>query len=56
MRYLMEVARDQGLEIIEGQVLSANKRMLELMDSLGFETSMDPDDSSIKHVVAQLHQ
>jgi len=56
MRNLMEVARDQGLEIIEGQVLSANKRMLELMGSLGFETSMDPDDSSIKHVVAQLHQ
>ena len=56
MRNLMEVAHDRGLESIEGQVLSNNKRMLELMDSLGFEISIDPDESSIKRVVAQLHQ
>ena len=56
MHNLMEVARDRGLEVIEGQVLSDNKRMLELMSSLGFEISVDPDEPSIKRVVAQLHQ
>ena len=56
MRNLMEVARDRDLDVMEGQVLRDNKKMLELMDSLGFEISTDPDDNSIKHVVAQLHQ
>ena len=55
MRNLMEVARDRDLEVMEGQVLSDNKKMLELMASLDFEISIDPDDTSIKHVVAQLH-
>ena len=55
MRNLMEVARDRELEIMEGQVLSDNKRMLELMKSLKFKIEMDPEDSAIKRVVAQLH-
>jgi len=55
MRNLMEVARDRDLEVMEGQVLSDNKKMLELMASLDFEISVDPDDNSIKRVVAQLH-
>jgi len=29
--------------------------MLELMASLDFENSIEPDDTSIKRVVAQLH-
>ena len=55
MRNLMEVARDRELEVMEGQVLSENKRMLELMASLNFAIEIDPEDSAIKHVVAQLH-
>jgi acetyltransferase len=55
MRNLMEVARDRELDVMEGQVLSDNKRMLELMRSLNFEIEIDPDDSSIRRVVAQLH-
>ena len=55
MRSLMDVARDRELEVMEGQVLSDNKRMLELMRSLHFEISMDPEDPAIKRVVAQLH-
>jgi len=55
MRNLMEVARDRELEIMEGQVLSDNKRMLELMKSLKFKIETDPEDSAIKRVVAQLH-
>ena len=55
MRNLMEIARDRELEVMEGQVLSDNKRMLELMKSLKFKIETDPEDSAIKRVVAQLH-
>ena len=55
MRNLMEVARDRELEVMEGQVLGENKKMLELMESLNFEIEIDPEDRSVRHVVAQLH-
>lgn len=55
MKDLMEVARARGLETIEGEVLSNNRRMLELMTTLGFTIGPDPNDNSIKHVVARLH-
>ena len=55
MRNLMEVARDRELEVMEGQVLSENKRMLELMASLNFAIEVDPEDPAIRQVVAQLH-
>lgn len=55
MRNLMEIARDRELEVMEGQVLSDNKRMLALMESLDFAIEIDAEDRSIKHVVAQLH-
>ena len=55
MRNLMEVARDRDLEIMEGQVLRNNKKMLELMKSLDFKIETDPEDKAIKHVVAKLH-
>ena len=55
MRNLMEIARDRDLEIMEGQVLADNTRMLELMTLLNFEIEIDAEDPSIRHVVAQLH-
>jgi acetyltransferase len=55
MGNLMEVARDRDLEIMEGQVLRENKKMLELMKSLDFKIETDPDDNAIKRVVAKLH-
>jgi acetyltransferase len=55
MRNLMDVAKDRGLERMEGQVLSDNSRMLELMESLNFEIKHHPDDTAIKQVTAQLH-
>jgi acetyltransferase len=55
MRNLMEVARDRDLEVMEGQVLKDNKKMLELMKSLDFKIETDPEDEAIKHVVAKLH-
>ena len=55
MQNLMAIAGDSDLESMQGQVLSNNSRMLELMTSLNFEIRNDPDDSAIKLVEAQLH-
>ena len=54
MRDLMDVARDRDLSEMEGQVLSNNSKMLELVQTLGFKVSNSPDDPSIKQVVARL--
>jgi len=54
MRKLMEIARDRGLERMEGQVLSSNTRMLNLMQSLQFTIQRDPEDSAIKQVAIAL--
>jgi acetyltransferase len=54
MRNLMDVARDRNLERIQGQVLSKNSRMLDLMTSLNFSISNDPDDTAVKRVERRL--
>jgi acetyltransferase len=36
MQSLMNAARDRGLEIMEGDVLSSNRKMLRLCEGLGF--------------------
>ncbi len=54
MHMLMEIARNRGLEEIQGEVLSNNHKMLELMKSLGFHISTDPDDPGIKRVIHTL--
>ena len=54
MQQLMEVARNRGLEIIEGEVLSGNTKMLGLMKSLEFTISNDPEDMNIRKVTKQL--
>ena len=56
MRNLIEVARDRELELMEGQVLANNHRMLDLMTSLNFRISNDPEDPAIKRVEKPLHQ
>ncbi len=55
MLKLMEIARDRGLERMEGQVLSNNARMLHLMKSLNFHIENDPDDPAVKRVITPLH-
>jgi len=55
MERLMEVARDRGLERMEGQVLSNNSRMLNLMKSLKFHIERDPEDNGLKQVIIPLH-
>ncbi|KAA6186966.1 bifunctional acetate--CoA ligase family protein/GNAT family N-acetyltransferase [Thiohalocapsa marina] len=54
MRSLMQNARNKGLRIMEGEVLTANHRMLALMKSLGFRIETDRHDPSIKLVSAVL--
>mgnify|MGYP006283508259 FL=1 len=54
MSSLMRNARARGLRIMEGEVLSANTRMLALMKSLGFRIATDPNDTSVKLVTKVL--
>ncbi|MCG8370681.1 MAG: bifunctional acetate--CoA ligase family protein/GNAT family N-acetyltransferase [Proteobacteria bacterium] len=56
MRDLMDVARDRDIDLMEGQVLSENKRMLKLMTALGFDIGVDPDDRMITRVARRLHK
>jgi acetyltransferase len=55
MSKLIEIARRRGLEIMEGQVLSNNSRMLDLMRSLDFQIRTDPDEAGIKLVECRLN-
>jgi acetyltransferase len=50
MEKLMEVARGRGMDTIHGEVLAANSHMLGLMQRLGFEIRMSPDETDIKLV------
>ena len=54
MRSLMQNARERGLRIMEGEVLSANTRMLALVKSLGFRVERDRQDPTVKRVVKVL--
>lgn len=54
MQKLIEIARNRSLEVMEGQVLANNYRMLELMTSLNFKVSNDPNDNGIKVVRTNL--
>jgi acetyltransferase len=53
MERLMTVARDRGLEIMEGEVLSQNPKMLRLCKKLGFRAIYDKDDPEV--VVVRRH-
>ena len=55
MQKLIDIARNRGLEVMEGQVLANNYRMLELMMSLNFQVGNDPNDPGIKLVVSRLN-
>jgi acetyltransferase len=50
MNLLIRIARDRGLETMEGEVLSSNTKMLGLLKSLDFHVTNHVDDGSIKTV------
>ncbi len=47
MQRLMTVARDRGIEIMEGEVLSRNSKMLRLCERLGFRTVHNADEPDV---------
>lgn len=55
MQKLLDIARNRNLEVMEGQVLANNYRMLELMASMGFQIQNDAEDPGIKVVVQRLN-
>jgi acetyltransferase len=50
MTALMDAARERGLKVIQGEVLSQNSHMLKLMKNLKFTIENSKDDDSIKTV------
>jgi acetyltransferase len=54
MNTLMEVAREKGFKSIQGEVLSNNVLMLNLMKHLNFEIKTSPDDYHVKNVCKSL--
>ena len=47
MQRLMTVARERGIEIMEGEVLSNNSKMLRLCERLGFRTVRNAEDPDV---------
>ena len=47
---LMEIARSRGLDMIEGEVLSDNHRMLQMIKTMGFQIQMSDEDPTIQNV------
>ena len=47
MDRLMQIARERGLETMDGEVLAQNPRMLRLCKSLGFRSLRSPDDPEV---------
>lgn len=54
MSKLIEIARDRGIERMDGEVLSNNHKMLELVKGLGFTVNNDPEDMKVKQVAMSL--
>ncbi len=56
MHKLIRAAAEQGLEYIDGLVMSSNKPMLALMTSLGFSNDPDHEDPTMRRVWLGLEQ
>ncbi len=54
MEALLRAAREQGLETMEGIVLSANRDMRRFVRALGFEIAPAPEDPALVRVVKRL--
>jgi acetyltransferase len=51
---LIEYARSEELQFLDGYVLSENSRMLDMCREMGFDFRRDPDDAAIMHVSLKL--
>ena len=54
MNTLMDIARARGLAVMEGDVLTENRHMLDLCKELGFTIGSSSDDLSLKRVCRRL--
>ncbi len=54
LRRLIEIARDRGLELMEGLVLRENENMIALAEDLGFERRAVPDDPELVLITMRL--
>jgi acetyltransferase len=54
MTCLMQVARERGLDVMEGEVLKDNTPMLRLVEELGFAIRPSADDPGIQVVTKEL--
>jgi acetyltransferase len=54
MKALLSHARSRGIKRIQGSVLNDNPDMLQFVKGLGFEETIDPDDSSVRLVIKNL--
>ena len=50
MQTMIDYARAEGIEAIEGQVLTENTTMLRMCAELGFVMSESPDDPTVRVV------
>lgn len=51
MRRILAYAERRGLKEVHGDVLTENRRMLQICNDLGFERSLDPQDHQVVKVV-----
>lgn len=54
MTILMTTAKARGFKAMEGEILADNRQMLNLVDHLGFSTSVSAEDAHIVNAVKQL--
>ncbi len=54
MQQLIETARNHGLQIMEGDVLSNNFEMLTLVEKLGFSINTSAEGGDIEHVILRM--
>ena len=54
MGVLMDVARSQGLQRMDGEVLKTNRPMLHLVQGLGFRIEPHPEDDAVRRISREL--
>lgn len=54
MGVLMDVARSQGLQTMDGEVLKTNRSMLQLMQGLGFCIELHPEVDAVRRISREL--
>jgi len=54
MQHLMDVARDRGLRVMQGEVMANNREMLKLAEKLGFKAKPSEEDRRLMLISRRL--